>query len=342
MDGITDEVFRLVQTKISKPDIVFTEFVSAEGISRGGVKLYDQLLYSKEERPIIGQLFGKDPESFYKSAIILCELGFDGVDINMGCPAKTVVQNGSGAALIGQYDKASKIIESVKKGIDDWFENKININDLDLNQKTLKIIERNKKYSDIKIALFKGDVPKGQRVLTKPTISVKTRFGITESIIDQWIPFLLDHNLDLITLHGRTLKQGYAGLADWNGISKAAKLAEKYPTKFFGNGDIVSRSQGLEFCEKYNVDGVLIGRASMGNPWLFSDYSASFKEKFSAMLLHTQLFKEIFPDRKFDSLRKYFLLYSSGHPNAKQLRSKLVRLNSLEELLMLEQEFVSC
>lgn len=341
MDGITDEVFRLVQTQIVKPDIVFTEFVSAEGISRGGVKLYDQLLYSKEERPIIGQLFGKDPESFYKSAIILCELGFDGIDINMGCPAKTVVQNGSGASLIGQYDKASKIIESTKKGIDDWFENKVNINDLDLNQKTLKIIERNKKYSKIGIVLFKGD-PAAAGEGFKPTISIKTRLGITESIVDQWIPFLSKFELDFITLHGRTLKQGYAGTADWDEIKKASELIKDSNTKFFGNGDIISRSQGLQFCEKYNVDGVLIGRASMGNPWLFNDYKANFREKFSAMLLHTQLFKEIFPERKFDSLRKYFLLYSSGHPNAKQLRSKLVRLNSLQELLMLEQEFVSC
>jgi tRNA-dihydrouridine synthase B len=346
MDGITDEVFRLVQTKIAKPDIIFTEFVNAEGLSRGGVKLYDQLLYSVEEKPIVGQLFGKDPESFYKSAIILCELGFDGVDINLGCPAKTVVHNGSGAALIGQYEKVSEIIKSVQSGINDWFENKVSINDLSLNQKTLKVIERNKKYSNI-IALFKGDVPKGQRVLSiiekqKPTISVKTRLGITESIVDKWIPFLLDHNLDFMTLHGRTLKQGYAGFADWNEISKAAKFAKNYQTKFFGNGDISSHKQALEFCEKYGVDGILIGRASMGNPWLFMDHEASFKEKFSAMLLHTQLFQKIFPERKFDSLRKHFLLYSSGYVHAKQLRSKLVRLNSLEELLVLEEEFLNC
>lgn len=333
MDGITDEVFRLVQTKIAKPDIIFTEFVNAEGLSRGGVKLYDQLLYSVEEKPIIGQLFGKDPESFYKSSMVLCELGFDGIDINLGCPAKTVVHNGSGAALIGQYEKVSEIIKSVQSGINDWSENKVGINDLGLNQKTLKVIERNKKYSKIEIAQTKK---------IKPTISVKTRLGITESIIDKWIPFLLDHNLDFMTLHGRTLKQGYSGTADWNEISKAGKFAKNYQTKFFGNGDIASHKQGLEFCEKYNIDGVLIGRASMGNPWLFMDHDASFKEKFSAMLLHTQLFQKIFPERKFDSLRKHFLLYSSGHIHAKQLRSKLVRLNSLQELLTLEEEFLNC
>lgn len=210
--------------------------------------------------------------------------------------------------------RQKKLSNQQKKGINDWFENKININDLGLNQKTLKIIERNKKYSKIEIALFKGDVPKGQRVLStiekqKPTISVKTRLGITESIIDQWIPFLSKFELDFITLHGRTLKQGYAGFADWDEIKRASGLISFSKTKIFGNGDINSRFQGLEFCERYDVDGVLVGRASMGNPWLFCDYKATFKEKFSAMLLHTQFFREIFPQRKFDSLRKYFLLY---------------------------------
>ena len=149
MDGITDEAFRQVQTKICKPDLMFTEFVSAEGISRGGVKLYDTLLFSSEERPIIGQLFGKDPDSFYKSAIILCELGFDGVDINMGCPAKTVTQHGSGASLIAKPNLAVQIIQSVKKGIDDWFLGKTKITDIGLNKKTLDVISRNKKYSKI-------------------------------------------------------------------------------------------------------------------------------------------------------------------------------------------------
>lgn len=83
MDGVTDEAYRQTQCFVAKPDVVFTEFVSAEGISRGGVKLYDQLLYSENERPIVGQIFGKDPDSFYKAAIILCHLGFDGIDLNM-------------------------------------------------------------------------------------------------------------------------------------------------------------------------------------------------------------------------------------------------------------------
>jgi len=339
MDGITDEAYRLLQSEIAKPDLIFTEFVSAEGISHGGVKLYDTLLFSVKERPIIGQLFGKNPQSFYKSAIILSELGFDGVDINMGCPAKTVTQNGSGAALIGKPDLAVEIIQATKKGIDDWFSGKMKITDLGLNQKSLAVIERNKKYSGVESLPVKGGARRAEGF--KPTISVKTRLGISESIIESWASILLAQDLDFLTIHGRTLKQGYAGSADWSEIQKVVKLAKNTKTKIFGNGDIQSKSQGLEFCQKYGVNGVLIGRAACGNPWCFKDYTATPKERFSAMLLHAQFFTEIFPNRRFDSLRKNFLFYASGLSNAKQLRSKLVGLNSINDLLQLEADFQS-
>jgi len=334
MDGITDEAFRIVQCQIAKPDLFFTEFVSAEGISRGGIKLYDTLLFSSQERPIIGQLFGKDPESFYKSAIILCELGFDGIDINMGCPAKTVTQHGSGAALIGKPDLAVEIIQKTKQGIDDWFLGNVKITDIGLNQKTLEVINKNKKYSNLVETPSMASLPR-----PKPTISVKTRLGITHSIIEDWAKLLLAQDLDFLTIHGRTLKQAYAGTADWSEIQKVVNLAKDTKTKIFGNGDIQNRIQGIENCQKYGVDGVLIGRSAGGNPWCFSDHIASTKEKFSAMLLHAQIFNQVFPTRVFDSLRKHFLLYTTDFPNAKSLRMKLVRLNSVKELLSLEDQF---
>jgi tRNA-dihydrouridine synthase B len=330
MDGITDEAFRLIQTKIAPADLIFTEFVSAEGISRGGIKLYDTLLFSPEERPIIGQLFGKDPVSFYKSAIILCELGFDGIDINMGCPAKTVTQNGSGAALIDKPELAVEIIQATKKGIDDWFSNKIKITEIGLNKKTLDIIKRNQKYSQLK-----------NKTKNKPTLSVKTRLGIDKPIVEQWIPVLLAQPIDFLTIHGRTLKQAYAGQANWQEIKKVVKLAKGTGIKIFGNGDIQNKTQGIEYCQKYGVDGVLIGRAAGGNPWVFNNHLATPQEKFSAMLLHAQIFSQVFPHRAFDNLRKHFLLYTSDFPHAKSLRMKLVRLNSVKELLALEDEFIS-
>lgn len=334
MDGITDAAFRLVQTQIAKPDLIFTEFVSAEGISKGGIKLYDTLLFSPKERPIIGQLFGKDPDSFYKSAVILCQLGFDGIDINMGCPAKTVTQHGSGAALISKPELAVQIIQSAKKGIDDWFSGQVKITDLGLNQKTLDVINHNQKYSNLasKILDLRSK---------RPTISVKTRLGTDKPIVSTWIPVLLNQPIDFLTIHGRTLKQAYSGQADWQQIQKVVKLAKDTGIKIFGNGDIQNRQQGIEYCQKYDVDGVLIGRAAAGNPWAFNNHIATPQEKFSAMLLHAQIFQQVFPHRCFDSLRKHFLLYTSDFPHAKSLRMKLVRLNSVKELLSLEEEFVS-
>ncbi len=331
MDGITDEPFRLVQTQISKPDVTFTEFVSAEGISRGGVKLYDQLMFSQIERPIVGQLFGKDPESFYKSAIILSHLGFDGIDINMGCPARTVIDNGSGAALIGTPDLAVEIIKAVKDGIKDYSNGKIKITDIGLNQKTLAIIDRNLKYS--------GILNHASSLYT-PTLSVKTRLGINSPIVDTWLPILLSQKLDFISLHARTLKQGYAGVADWDYIKIAVDMAQGSGTKIWGNGDLQSRSQALQYIEKYKIDGALIGRACMGNPWVFSDHQATARERFDTMLLHAQISTQLFPQRRFDPLRKHFLLYASGLPNASQLRSKLVRLSSIEQLQSIESDFV--
>lgn len=329
MDGITDEAFRYTQCQIAKPDLIFTEFVSAEGLAHNAVKLFDTLLYSSEERPIVGQLFGKDPDSFYIAAVILCHLGFDGIDINFGCPAKTVTQHGSGASLIEKPELAGQIIKSVQRAVSDFAENKVTLKDLKLKEKVLKVIDRNIKYSE-----FVGKII--------PTVSVKTRIGISSDTTDSWIPFLLSHNLDFLTLHGRTLKQGYAGVADWEVIAKSAKLAQKANTIFFGNGDVQSRSQALDYCRKYGVNGVLIGRIAMGNPWAFNDQTPDFKEKWRAMLLHADNFTRIFPSRRFDPLRRHFLLYVSGHPQAKQLRQEIVKLTSIDQLYALEERLFSC
>jgi tRNA-dihydrouridine synthase len=327
MDGITDAAFRLTQVEISKPDLIFTEFVSAEGIAHNAIKLFDQLLYSPKERPIIGQLFGKDPDSFYISTIILCHLGFDGIDINMGCPAKKVTQHGSGAALIENPKLAGEIIIATKKAISDYQNNPKIINTLNLKQKVLEVIERNLIYS--------GSSPvKGRsgRVL----FSIKTRIGTNSSVVDTWIKHLCSFSPDFITLHGRTLKQGYSGTANWIEISKAAIICHDNNVKIFGNGDLQTREMANEYCQKYGTDGALIGRAAMGNPWIFDNKNASFKEKYEAMLKHAKHFTKIFPNRRFDPLRHHFLLYVSGHPSASALRQEIVKLTSIDQLCTLE------
>jgi len=239
-----------------------------------------------------------------------------------------VTQHGSGASLIDKPELASLIIKNVQKAVSDFANNKVTLKDLKLKEKVYKVIERNNKYSK-----FTGKII--------PTISVKTRLGITSDTTDTWIPFLLSHHLDFLTLHGRTLKQAYAGTANWEAISKAAKLAHEANTIIFGNGDVESHSQALEYCQKYDVDGVLIGRSAMGNPWAFNDKKPDFKEKFSAMLLHAKNFTEIFPSRRFDPLRRHFLLYVSGHPHAKELRQEIVKLTKIDQLYLLEERLTN-
>lgn len=324
MDGITDAAFRLTQVEISKPDLMFTEFVSAEGIAHNAIKLFDQLLYSQKERPIIGQLFGKDPDSFYLATIILCHLGFDGIDINMGCPAKKVTQHGSGAALIENHKLAGEIIIATKKAISDYQNNPKIISTLNLKQKVLDVIKRNLKYSDIN--------KKNNNI----SFSIKTRIGVTNSVVDTWIKYLCSFSPDFITLHGRTLKQGYSGLASWEEIAKAAIICHDNNVKILGNGDLLNRKMANEYCQKYGTNGALIGRAAMGNPWLFDDKNASFKEKYQAMLKHAKHFTKIFPDRRFDPLRHHFLLYVSGHPSASAIRQEIVKLTSIDQLCTIE------
>ena len=331
MDGYTDEPARLLQAKIAKPDVIFTEFVCAEGLSRGSEKLFDPLLYSPSEHPIVAQLFGKDPDSFYKSAVICFELGFDGVDINMGCPANKVVRHGGGASLI-DTSIAFELIKVILQARQDWFEGRVNIKDIDLKKKSLLKFEKVLEYCQYK------------RVKQWPNVSVKTRLGIDSDISQKWIGELAKTGIDLISLHGRTLKQGYAGKANWKAIKKVSILAKKINPKivFWGNGDIENRQMAKNYIDQYQIDGVLIGRSSVGNSWVFEDKERQIDvgEKYQALLLHAQIFANVFPKRSLEHLRSKLLAYSKNLRKAKYLRKKLVGVVNITDLENLEEDFL--
>src|SRR5215510_8359391 len=120
MDGVTDAAFRHTVAIHGKPDISFTEFTHVHDVCRGPEFLLESLLYGEVERPIIAQLYGKDPALFYQAAHVVCELGFDGLDINMGCPSRNVASSGSGAGLIRTPDLAHEIMRAARQGIVDW------------------------------------------------------------------------------------------------------------------------------------------------------------------------------------------------------------------------------
>ena len=120
MDGVTDASFRHITAKHGGPDVTLTEFVNIQSALYSPHTLLKDFTYSEIERPVVAQIYGKTPELFYKVAHIVCELGFDGLDINMGCPAKKVAASGCGAALIRTPDLAREIIRAAQHGIQDW------------------------------------------------------------------------------------------------------------------------------------------------------------------------------------------------------------------------------
>lgn len=309
MDGVTDAPMRFITAKYGKPDVIFTEFVSAEALARvvdGRIKKPEVILkalkYSDIERPVVAQLFGKDPEAFYVATKKVVELGFDGVDINMGCPSKNVTDNGSGAGLINNRELAGKIIAAVKRAVSEC-------------------------HSDTVPLL---------------PVSVKTRVGTLEPD-ESWWEFLADQELAAVTMHGRTFKQLYRGLADWESLAKAAKIIKESGSIFLGNGDISDMEDFKFKMEKYDMDGGLIGRAAMGNPWIFDPnfkFSISnFKLKMQIMVEHARKYDELFPDETFFAMRKHLSYYAKGFENAVELRRKLVLANSADEV---EQLVVFC
>ncbi len=167
-------------------------------------------------------------------------------------------------------------------------------------------------------------------------VSVKTRIGWTQNEIETWIPALLETDIAAIIIHGRTRKQMSKVHADWEIISRAGEIvrASGKSTKIIGNGDVISLDQANEYCEKYNVDGVMIGRGIFGKPWFFDSHAKerSVEEKLGIMLEHTRLFLKLLPDQNFNIMKKHYKAYISGFDGARELRGKCMEVNSYEEI----------
>jgi tRNA-dihydrouridine synthase len=258
MDGVTDACFRSVIASQGKPDVTFTEFTHVHDICRGPEIQLETLLYSEVERPIVAQLYGKDPDLFYQAAHAVCELGFDGLDVNMGCPSKSVASSGSGAGLIRTPELACSIIQAAKRGIDDWVHGHT-LEQAGFKQARIDAFHRLNRWRG-------SGTPTSRRTLP---LSVKTRVGYDEVTVETWLEELLKEQPTVISLHGRTLKQMYRGSADWSAISRAAAMAKGSGTLLLGNGDIQSPGDIVSRVRETGVDGVLVGRAALGAPWFF-------------------------------------------------------------------------
>lgn len=301
MADVTDTAFRRIITKYGKPDVVWTEFVSADGLaSEGREALKIDLIYTESERPIIAQLFSAHPDKMREASKFVAELGFDGIDINMGCPDRSVEKQGAGAAMIKNPEKAKAIIQAVKDGIAD----------------------------------AGRDIP----------VSVKTRVGYNKVQIEEWIPFLLSQGLDALTIHARTRKEMSLVPARWEHVREVVEIRNKMglKTKIIGNGDARDITHARELAEQTGCDGVMLGRAIFGNPWLFSDHVPSINEKLSVMVEHTKLYEELLGKHKnFAIMKKHYKAYVNGFDGAKELRMKLMEAENAIEVKGIVDNFLA-
>lgn len=294
MDDVTDSVFRQIVGGCAPPDLYFTEFVNVDGLQSPGRKsLLKKLQFTDKERPLIAQIWGKNPENYYKTAKELVEMGFDGIDINMGCPAKPVVKTGCCSALINNRELASQIIRATQEG-----------------------------------------------AASKIPVSVKTRLGYNDIDLS-WHEFLLNHNLNMLTIHGRTKKQMSAVPADWDKIGQIREMRDKIAseTLIVGNGDVDSRNQGEELAKKHKLDGVMVGRGIFHDPYLFAKESPwaqkDKQERIALFQKHVTLFAKTWPggERQLPGLNKFCKIYINGFDGAKELREQLMNARSTSELL---------
>ncbi len=314
MDGITDAAFRQMFALHGKPDVIYTEFVNVEGLARGAVNMLGHFIYDKIERPIVAQIYGIETESFYKVALMACYLGFDGIDINMGCPANKVARRNSGAGLIRVPDQAKKIIRTVKKATQDWAEG-VTLEKADIRPKIIQALKAMKPRAA------------GRKKLP---VSVKTRIGIDSIIAEEWVKHLLEEEPAVIAMHGRTLKQMYSGQANWEVLGRVAKIVHGTKTLFLGNGDV----QNLEDAKiaQYGTDGALIGRATCGNPWFFAGRLPTLQEKFNVAIEHAKIYEKIKTEHAFYAIRKHLAWYVNGFEGAKDLRVLLMQTDTSAEV----------
>ncbi len=328
MDGVTDAAFRYIVDTVGKPDLLLTEFVAVEGVTAGATKLLEGFVYHKTKTPTIAQIYGTEPEAFYKAAIIVAELGFDGIDINMGCPDKSVSGRGAGAGLIRTPDLAQKIVQSVQQAVQDWSEGQ-SMENAGIRPKVTEAVH----------AMIKRYQYTSTRQIIP--VSVKTRIGFEAPSIKEWISYLLEVQPVNITVHGRTLKQMYTGFADWEQIGIAAATAKGTKTYVMGNGDIKTKEEALQRIKQYNLHGVLIGRATFGNPWLFTGEEIDYKTRLKTGLEHCRAFERLLPEGNFLSLRKHMAWYCRGFDHSAQMRAQLMTVKSAREVEEIVQPVIA-
>ena len=290
--GVTDPAFRRLIARYGKPHAMWTEFTSADGLCAADRdRLLRDLAYTENERPIVAQLFGAKPETMERAAALAADLGFDGVDINMGCPDRNVEKRGAGAALCRQPALAQAVIRAAKRGA--------------------------------------GKLP----------VSAKVRLGYNRNELATWLPALLEAEPVAVTIHARTRQEMSRVPAQWEAIAQAVDIRDRLgaPAYIVGNGDAFDFTDARRKARQSGADGVMLGRAIFGNPWLFDERRVLAEvpaaEKLRVLLEHTRLFEELLGDIKsLDTMKKHYKAYLKGFNGAKALFLQLMETRDVDEV----------
>lgn len=296
MAGISDSAFRQICHEHGA-DVVYTEMTSVDGLYYDSKKTLAMLKFVKKEKPIVCQLFGKRPELFKKAAQAVEKSGFDGIDINFGCPARKVVAHGGGVTLMRDFELCRNIIKAT--------------------------ISATKLPVSIKIRT-----------------SIKKTQGGTQTIrADKFLEELSDLDIKAVMVHGRSGEQGFSGPVD---IEAMKKIRSVYSGILLINGGVIEVTDALELINKTHADGIGLARSVRGRPWLFRQIKELTKtEKFikpsvaeikKIILKHAQAAFKAKGERGIIEMRKHLVWYTKGFPNAKELRKKLVRVNTISEI----------
>ncbi|MEK7653360.1 MAG: tRNA-dihydrouridine synthase [Patescibacteria group bacterium] len=315
MAGVSDSAFRQI-CKEQGADVVYTEMVSADGLFHEGKKTLEFLKFAKSERPIVIQLFGKYPEKFAKAAKICEETGFDGIDINFGCPAQKVAGHGGGVTLMRDLPKCREIIEATIRGTKLPVSVKL--------RSSIGVIASAVKQSHGIASV--ASLPRNDSKITA---------------LD-FIKFMKDLPIAAVMIHGRPYEKPFDGEIDFKMIKAVKDFYKKTKTVVLANGGIKTPEDAKIILEKTGADGIGLARGLYGRPYLFSQIknflksgkykAATQKEIIKIILRHAALAEKAKGEHGLIELRKHLLWYVSGWSNAKELRSKLVRVEKINEI----------
>ena len=298
MEDVTDTVFRQVIMKAGRPDVFFTEFTNCEGMqSIGSDLIARRLKYSEIEKPIVAQIWGIKPEDYYKTTKKIVDLGFDGVDINMGCPVKNVIKQGACSALINNPSLAKEIYQAVKEGT----QNKMPVS-----------IKTRIGYNTIQTVDWLGFLMRECKGLSALTIHGRT---VKE---ESTAPCHYDEIAKVVKLRQEIF------------ISQKKKASPL----IIANGDILNLQQGDSLVKELGVDGIMIGRGVFHNPYVFNrtKTNITLKDRFDLLNYHLELWEDTWGEQKnYNVLKKYFKIYLSNFHNSAEIRSILMDTKNIAE-----------